>query len=241
MKRKDKINEVLTWFGIINHPAKENASKGDFEAFNECLIKSYSHSFLFATIIHDKDILEDGTIKTIHMHLFINTRDKAYEQQELIEKLAKDFGIPSECISIEPCINAYASIRYLTHKEQKWKTQYSPKDITTNDREEIAKFWLTDMEILQGSNTMQEIAEARSLDFLNKYKSVWKDVKLENDRVKQLEAKLEIYEGYIWLIRQRLTDTITEETKAEILDKINELEGKIAVIQWKNKPDFLDN
>lgn len=232
-KLKDKKGEVFSWFGVINHPKKENASKGDFEAFNEILNKYYRTNYFFATIIHDKDKLEDGEIKTIHQHLYLTTREQAYTQAEILEKLSHDFNIPSECISIEPVISPYASIRYLTHRDQKWKTQYNPNEIFTNDTEELSKLWRSDLEILQQSATYEEVVDNRGLEFLRKNLGLYKEVRPEQIRHSKELILIRLYRQYFDKLNEILHSNRIDWGKVK--DEMDDLAYKIDMTESEIK------
>ena len=231
MKKTDNQKEqVFDWFGIINHPKKENATKADFGAFNEILNKLYSHNFLYATIVHDKDIQEDGTFKTIHQHIFLNTRDHTYTKEELLSKLSQDLAIPQECISLGPAGNLYSVIRYLTHREQKWKAQYDAKDIFTNSWEEIEPYYLTDMEVLEQATTQKEIVNLRNLKFLKDYKVLWGDFRKETKEALRNTRLLQLYRHYFELLQLALDNEGDNEL---IRKQVENLEEEILMLDME--------
>lgn len=221
-KKEPQEQTFYNWFGVINHPKKENATKADFGAFNDILNKLYSHNFLFATIIHDKDILETGELKTIHMHLLLCSRETLFSKDQLLDKLSMDLAINRECISIEPATNLYGCVRYLTHKEQEWKEQYNPKDIYTNNREELRKYYLSDFEVLEQATTYKELEKLRNLKFIKDYKSIWSDVRKETkDSLKDKEL-LGLYRNYFKTIENALENDKDFTEIENILDNLRQ-------------------
>jgi len=238
---KDKINQTFLWFGVINHPKKENATKADFEAFKDVLNISYYHSFTYAMIVHDKDILEDGSVKTTHAHLYLNTRDKAYSKDELIEKLSNDFSIDKTCIQIDPCNDSYGAIQYLTHKakKDKHKAHYDFNDIFTNDKEEIGHLWLTDFEVLQQATTYQEIEEMRDLDFIKKYGYQWKEIRAEHNTTNKDKYLLKLYRDFFNRLGACLSIGLDKCDLSKIEDELIDLSNRINNIENEINPTWL--
>jgi len=216
-KLRDKISAVFQWWCVINHPARENASKGDFEAFFDVLTKYYNYGYLYATIIHDRDIHEDGSLKAIHMHLYLDTRDKAFTQTEMLEKLAQSFNISTECIGIQPAESPRGCIQYLTHKgkNDRWKTQYSANEIHTNNWEEIKPLYLNDFEVMQEALTMEELANMRDANFLKSYLTTWKEIKkAQAQDTETLAYIVDLYEKAF----DKLAMTIWEKDYKAVVD-----------------------
>lgn len=79
----------------------------------------------YAYILHDKDITEDGEIKKEHIHVIVK-----FDNARELDSLAKELNIEKNMIKFMNSIKY--SIRYLTHKDQKKKTQYNFEQIKTN-------------------------------------------------------------------------------------------------------------
>lgn len=90
----------------------------------------YCSRFYF--ILHDKDINEEGTLKTPHYHLIIDFGKSRKRYTTIINDLSKLLAINQNCISVERCINIVKSVRYLVHKDDLDKYQYSPNLILSN-------------------------------------------------------------------------------------------------------------
>ena len=98
-------------------------------------IIAYVKQFKYAYIIHDKDIKDDGQLKKTHCHVVIlygGRRTLSSVQNEY-----KKWGL--EPRFVETC-NERAMLRYLIHKDDLDKYQYSREEIQTNvpSRVEVA-------------------------------------------------------------------------------------------------------
>lgn len=83
-----------------------------------------------SAILHDIDIEIDGTQKHKHIHIVINLNTKM-RKNTLLNKLVM-LGFPSDIFTIERINNYTKMLRYLVHKDDKNKTQYSPMEVITN-------------------------------------------------------------------------------------------------------------
>lgn len=89
--------------------------------------------------IHDKDVDEDGNLKKRHYHLLL-----AYSSATTLNNIRRWFnacGMPeSELHAVRVCASGVGYYRYLTHKDNPEKAQYSDKDIRIfNDSDELFK------------------------------------------------------------------------------------------------------
>lgn len=80
----------------------------------------------FAFIYHDKDTLDNGTLKEPHFHVLVN-----WDSQIAVYSLRK-FFIDQQTF-IQPVINRRSSFGYLTHSNCPEKTRYEDTDVVTND------------------------------------------------------------------------------------------------------------
>lgn len=83
-----------------------------------------------SAILHDRDLELDGTSKHKHIHIVINLNTKI-RKNTLLNKLVM-LGFPSDIFTIERINNYTKMLRYLVHKDNKEKTQYSPMEVITN-------------------------------------------------------------------------------------------------------------
>ena len=89
--------------------------------------------------IHDRDLLDDGTLKKSHYHLLL-----AYSSATTLNNIRGWFntcGMPeSDLHSVRVCASGVGYYRYLTHKDNPEKAQYNDNDIRVfNDSDELFK------------------------------------------------------------------------------------------------------
>lgn len=90
-----------------------------------------SLGFIYASILHDKDIDNNGVLKNPHYHLIIKV-DKRIRGKTLLYKLVEIFKTNVENIQINECFNFISSIQYLIHKNDNDKYQYDSDYIMHN-------------------------------------------------------------------------------------------------------------
>lgn len=90
-----------------------------FPAIIECITGCKYYAYIF----HDKDIDDDGNIKPRHIHFIA-------EDRHSLRVWSKLLGIPENMIEIPR--NFRAVNRYLIHKDDSGKYQYSSDDVITN-------------------------------------------------------------------------------------------------------------
>jgi len=94
----------------------------------------------YASIIHNRDITEDGTIKKLHMHIVIR-----YLNAKTISACAKELGIKENYI--QPCKKDYKkALLYLIHYDEPKKIGYSIDEVEGDLKSVLIK-------TLQGFNT----------------------------------------------------------------------------------------
>lgn len=213
-EKADKIAEMRQtanwWMAVINAP-QEKSTLDEKRAFLSILtdtIKSYTEYPFSASIIHDKDIEINGELKTIHLHAFIDTPSKPTKRQ-LLSELSNLLNIDKDLISLTPTNNNYLLVQYLTHKNDKLKTQYDKSLIITNNEEELSKRYkktyrkpLDEDELQEEifvSSTFTDLIKKVGLENAKKYQNCFKQVKQEQEqdlngllnKIHRLEAHLE--------------------------------------------------
>lgn len=88
-------------------------------------------SFLYAFRLHDKDVNENGELKTPHIHLHL-TCDKRHQIKYFIYLLADLLHFDESLISVKVSNSDAGDIQYLIHKNNPDKFQYSSDGIYTN-------------------------------------------------------------------------------------------------------------
>lgn len=135
----------------------------------------------YAYILHDRDVKEDGSLKTPHLHIVV-TSDKASSASTWIQSLSETIGVKKEAISIEAVRSNIGAIRYLCHKDQPNKTQYEETAICTNVKEYVKQALNSHEVTLEGLKncaTASEYFEYVGKDNYSKYRSAWKDLQEE--------------------------------------------------------------
>lgn len=82
-------------------------------------------------IIHDLDVLEDGTPKALHLHLFARLKvcQRLYTS---LNKIADALGYQNEQISIEKCTSPTSLVQYMLHKHNPDKHPYRKEELRTS-------------------------------------------------------------------------------------------------------------
>ena len=110
-------------------------------------------------IYHDKDVKEDGSLKTPHFHcvlLLENRRSK----ENIINDISTRLKIPSNCVSVDDCKSIQGAIRYLTHYDDTDKYQYSFEDIKSNDKK-YNKYFLDIDDYLLECDSLKDLIKRR--------------------------------------------------------------------------------
>lgn len=161
-------------------------------------VRSNSEEYYY--IVHDKDVLEDGTLKTIHIHLLYRTNSKNVirlktELHRLTEFIYGNDTDKLLCtISIDKWRNHDYGIQYLTHRNDVGKHQYSIEEVFTNDIE-----YLTDVMNMEVDSKTLDVESIYNLciqcnsrielytrigltncrNYRNIINDIWEDVKLQ--------------------------------------------------------------
>lgn len=218
-------NKKYTYFAITINAQKESPNPRKELEHIQDLISDNTKSF-FATIIHDKDILENGEPKRIHAHVFIELPIKETCKQVL--KTVNDYlKINEEQIQIEGSYNPFLMVQYLIHKNNKEKFQYNDFEIITNDQksleERLNKIYQTPEQLkamllsdLKSCKTLMEFADKHGLEDTNKYRNLFKDIKQEQHLdIKSLNDMLIFYEKLFDQLHQLI---IEHKTKDNFID-----------------------
>lgn len=111
--------------------------KGYDDARISCILsqlKTYceSHSDIYAMILHDKDVLESGEIKTKHIHLVAILKNNRRRLSSTLDEIATYCQLNTLAVSIDKMSDLVGSLQYLIHKHNPEKHQYDIKNIVTN-------------------------------------------------------------------------------------------------------------
>lgn len=143
---KSLTTQATKVFICIDFPKTENGFfLGAYNLYD--LYESLSlYMFAFAFVIHDKDINEDGELKTPHIHLFIRA-SKRHQLKYFLYLVADILHCNENLISIKVADCEEGCIQYLTHKNNPDKFQYDKKLIKHNYNADMFDE-LYDMEVL---------------------------------------------------------------------------------------------
>ena len=142
---------------IINADKKSTNPAEELELLQNTLTEIQS---FVATIIHDKDLTDNGEPKTIHMHAYIETNEK-HTKKQFIDILSELLKIDKQKISVDGTKSNVLMLQYLTHKNQPQKAQYQVDQIITNNKELL----------IERMNTKYKTKEQKQNDLLNDIKT----------------------------------------------------------------------
>lgn len=94
------------------YPDEDVSHKAAIEYMSRC-------GWMYASIRHDKDVNEDGTLKKVHVHVVVSFKYQRYR-----DPIANELGIKPNYL--EPCLHKDESLRYLVHWGWPEKAQYDP-------------------------------------------------------------------------------------------------------------------
>lgn len=86
----------------------------------------------FSYILHDCDLMDDGTEKKPHWHCVLK-----FNNAKWVQALAKELGI--EPNYVQPSHNVTHDLRYLVHADDPDKFQYDRSDVSTNAPVDLEK------------------------------------------------------------------------------------------------------
>lgn len=127
MPNSRKYND---WSCVVDLPNDCPFSLRDFLAGGLSALAE-SKVFDYWAIVHDRDILPNGELKTEHIHLVVSLRDPLDHDDTLLW-LAGGFCAPLNCVSVKRCKFLAGAVRYLTHKDDEGKVQYEDFEVSTN-------------------------------------------------------------------------------------------------------------
>lgn len=85
----------------------------------------------YAMILHDRDMKDDGTFKTPHIHLVADMKS-AKRLSTFLGEIATLLDLNPLAVSIEKYVSFEAALQYLIHKNDTDKYQYSEERIIHN-------------------------------------------------------------------------------------------------------------
>lgn len=95
----------------------------------------------YAYILHQKDIKDDGTLKTPHFHI-VAEYASTKRLNTFLTNMADALGMNVLSIGVEKCRSFEGSFQYLVHKNDSDKYQYDPNSIISNLTEEVFEVYM---------------------------------------------------------------------------------------------------
>lgn len=107
------------------------------KTLGECSSTTSKNPFKYWGVLHDKDVLEDGTIKRPHYHVVLRLEKKAMPSG-IAKEIARALGSNDiNRFGYQRCENRTGMVRYLMHLDDPHKTRYQREDVFTNDETEL--------------------------------------------------------------------------------------------------------
>ena len=159
----------------------------------------------YAYIRHDKDIKDDGELKTLHYHIVLCLKSRK-RVSSVLYMFVDSLKIPNECVQIEEVLSLPACIQYLIHKNDIGKYQYSWQDIYTNFTDDDLQMYLSEdtqtqvtpaylYRLVNMGLSDVEIMFKIGVSFYNLYKPTIKMLKQEKQYNKKLWERMGTFYG----------------------------------------------
>lgn len=98
---------------------------------------------LYAMILHDKDVDDNGELKTPHIHLLCLLKTNRKRLSTTLLAISNACCVSTLAISIEKLNDVGGSIQYLIHKNNENKHEYDRSEIITNLTENELDVYMT--------------------------------------------------------------------------------------------------
>lgn len=126
---KEHLKKANKFAIVINAPLENQT----LETLQDYQNKLKEISYFTASIIHNQDFNNDNTPKINHLHLFLEYQEK-YTCKQVLTQLTDILECQKEQISVAITNSDILYIQYLTHLNDKQKTDYPFKNIITNNQ-----------------------------------------------------------------------------------------------------------
>ena len=213
---------------VINADKKSTNPAEELELLQNTLTEIQS---FVATIIHDKDLTDNGEPKTIHMHAYIETNEK-HTKKQFIDILSELLQIDKQKISVDGTKSNVLMLQYLTHKNQPNKAQYEVDRIITNNKELLNERMNTRYKTKEQKNndlladitnckTILELADKQGIETANKYRNTFNQIKQEQKQDYQsLIEQISLYRIILGKINKLLNEPYITNQENELRDSI---------------------
>lgn len=163
------------WTIILQEEDTLNHKDIDYITLRNYLTENEAYKF-YAFILHDKDIDEEGILKTRHYHIIIETYNK-YTKDTIINDFASKLFINKNVVSCRPIYDIKSMTRYLCHEDDKSKYQYDYDDIVTNN-----PFTLDDFRLYGDGSTLDLTTLLIIIDRSKSLAEVYGTIGLKNSK-----------------------------------------------------------
>lgn len=213
---------------VINADKKSTNPAEELELLQNTLTEIQS---FVATIIHDKDLTDNGEPKRIHMHAYIETNEK-HTKKQFIDILSELLQIDKLKISVDGTKSNVLMLQYLTHKNQPNKAQYEVDRIITNNKELLNERMNTKYKTKEQKNndlladitnckTILELADKQGIETANKYRNTFNQIKQEQKQDYQsLIEQISLYRIILGKINKLLNEPYITNQENELRDSI---------------------
>lgn len=160
---------------------------------------------LYAFILHDKDVLEDGSTKTPHIHLVGVYNTNRQRLSTILNDLSVHVGVNDLAISIDKMNDINGSIQYLLHRNNPQKYQYDVSQITTSlELDELNLYLQREsnsistsglLDIIRNAKSKIDVYESIGLENYRQYRQVINDLWFEVHEKATLFACSQFIEG----------------------------------------------
>lgn len=155
------------------------------------LLKDYCDECFttYAFILHDKDLLEDNTPKTPHIHLVGIYHTNRQRLSTILNDIACKLQVNNLAVSIDKMNDLNGSLQYLLHLNNPNKHRYEVTQITTNIELDELQIYLSResksistsslLDIVIHSACKIDVYNAIGLEFYRQYRQVINDLWFE--------------------------------------------------------------
>lgn len=149
----------------------------------------------YAMILHDRDMKDDGTFKTPHIHLVADMKS-AKRLSTFLGEIATLLDLNPLAVSIEKYVSFEAALQYLIHKNDTDKYQYSEERIIHNIEKDNFRLYMDCdtkrddygkiIDACYACDTLKDVISMLGLQFFTRYHRAvsitWDCVKTEKFR-----------------------------------------------------------
>lgn len=236
-RQKQPLNTKSTGrLGVIIDPIQNKPLNAQIEYLKACMnaLLLYSGFKFVATILHDRDTNEDGTLKQVHLHAYLEHEEDGQTIGVWLKTINEITGTKKEQVSIETTSNPILLVQYLRHDRKDEKAKYEASEIMTTNKEELdqrlnAQYIKpkSEDEIIQkallDSVNLTELMTILGAKEANKYRGLYKDLHHDESDVwkRNFEELEERHKRLIEFINELMTE----------INNVRQKDGKARLIR----------